>query len=341
MSLHHEMLCFIYNNRALAESKLSYMWKRFKETNNTDKTAEELKILFNCTILVNITDYEQLDDEQKKYFEIVDLLDTDETEQILICNEPQVGIDYRLISENDEDSTDSELDDTNLKILIKDKLKNDKNYHGKFEKDLSGEEDNYVLKIKKQSAHEKYEDEDDVMQHELAVIFSALLTTNEERENGIQISQKEIFKRLQTNRDLFANPPSYFRNSRNSGDLQEPTLHATISEQSTVSLPNIPSNSSSSSDPEPILTQNIETSTPIESQYSPSHNVQPSTSKESHHLTPKTSEPSTSAYSVPKIKTKGALVPNPRSNPRMAMFVEQFKSKKRPRRSSLSPSPPK
>lgn len=333
MTLHHEMLCFIYNNQALAESKLAYMWNRFKETNDTNKNAEELKILFNCTILVNINDYDQLDGEQKKYFEIVDLLDTDETEQILIHNEPQVGKDYKLISENDEDSTDSELDDANLEKLIKDKLKNKKTYHGKFENDLFDKHDDYVLKIKKQSANEKYEDEDDVMQHELAVIFSALLTTNEERENCIQISQKEIFKRLQTNRNLFANPPSYFRNSRKSGDLQEPTLHATISEQSTVSLPNIPASSSSSSDPEPILTQNITSSTPNESQ--------PSTSKESRDIIQKTSKPSTSVYAVPKIKTKEALVPNPKTNPRMAMFVEQFKSKKRPRRSSLSPSPPK
>ncbi|CAO1362600.1 unnamed protein product [Diamesa tonsa] len=326
-TLHYEMLSFVYENQTLSKSKLSFMWNQFKKICEVDKTADELKYIFNCTILPNITDYEQLDEDQRRYFNVVEVLDVDETEKILLNNEPQVGLDYKLIKENEEDSTDSELDDTHLEILIKDGLKDNKKYHGKFEEDLQRENDDYFLKIKQISPDEDILENEGEMEHELAVIFSAMLTSDDERKQGIKLlNQEQILSRLKTTRDLFARSSNYFNGSDDEITQQEPPCElVTCSDHNSSgisenSLPDIPANLSSSSDPEPLIT--------------PDTPANLSSSSDPEPLVPKEFE----AYAVPKIKTKAALVPNPAHNPRMNLFTERFTSKKRPRRSS--PSPP-
>lgn len=355
------MLRFIYEKQILSKSKLCFIWCQFKKVHEVDKTVEELKYIFNCTILPNIIDYDQIDEDQKRYFKLVEVLSIDETEKILMNNEPQVGLDYKLIRENDGDSTDSELDDTNLEMLIKEKLENSKKYHGKFEEDLPGENDDYVLKIKVTSPDEEYVEQDGEMEHELAVIFSALLTTDEEREKDVKLlSQEQIFSRLQTNRDLFARSSNYFTDSSDVTVKQEPAqselarysdnhnsgidrnipANSTLSTDSELLTPqDNPANCSSSSEPEPITPQDIpaicssssgsESLNTLEFQTSTPYIAQPSTSK--------ATEPSTYFYAVPRIKTKAALVPNPVYYPRMETFVERFISKKRPRRTTVSP----
>ncbi|CAO1324155.1 unnamed protein product [Diamesa serratosioi] len=302
--IHYEMLKYIYDNQALGECKYAYMWNRFKETHVVNKTAEELKYIFNRHVLCNISDYDELEQDQQKYFEVIELLDLDETKRILKYNEPQAGLDFKLITENDEDSTDSELDDTKLEIMFKENLKNCRTYKGVFEEDVCDESQQNILKIKKPSLDDLCEEGEGEMQYELAKIFSLLLLTDEERnEGGQQLSHAQIFDRLKTNRDLLANAKHVFNKPR---------------EEST--LPDSNSDNFSSSDPGPILTQHIEASTPYE--------CEPSRASTSHYVTPIN-------------KSKTALVPNPCQNPRMTSFVERFKhSKKRPRRSTLSPKNP-
>ena len=352
------MLNFIYENQALSQSQFAYIWYQFKTTNDVNNTAEELKYIFNCQVLCNISDYDQLDINQQNYFEVVELLDIDETERILLNNEPQAGLDFRVNTENDDDSTDSELDDSKLELMIKDNLKNYKTYHGVFEEDTYDQLEECVLKIKKPTLNCILEEEegDNEMQSELKIIFSALLTTNEERNDGIQkLSQEQIFNRLKGNRDLFANAPPYFYHLRNATGSQVPTPLDNISdycsEASKNSMPEISANTTSSSDPEPLITQDLKSSTPYENQ--------PSTSRAAHLYKPNLNEPSTSNYCQPSTSNycqpstsnycqpstshnvtatiKPKLVPNPSHNPRMSKFIADFKSKKRPRRSTISP----